>query len=77
LISFFLSPAFFAPAPLGLEGKLASSAARRAAFSAFLRSASAAFSLAAAALPVSLAPFDHSAASAASTFWFAADFFLF
>jgi hypothetical protein len=42
--------AFFAPAPLGFEGSEASSAARRASFSAFLRAASAAFSAAASLL---------------------------
>jgi hypothetical protein len=76
--SFFLSPDFFAP-PLvtGFEGRLASSSASKAAFSAFLRSASAAFSLALSALEPSLAPLDHSSASAASALADAADFFLF
>jgi hypothetical protein len=39
----------------GLEGRAASSAAKRAAFSAFLRSASAALALAASALALDLA----------------------
>jgi hypothetical protein len=39
--------AVFAPAPLGFEGKLASSAARRASRSAFLAAASAALAAAA------------------------------
>lgn len=46
--------AFFAPEPLGLEGREASSWARRAAFSAFLRAASAAFSAAASLKGVSV-----------------------